>query len=650
MNFEHREKKKKKKSLKEKSYLYPSYSASHMWQDISGNSLANSCLHRLDDCFQNGSSSISPQLMQNRAVTTTLEGSPQTQRHSSPPVGNAQFFAGVDSDKFDVSGEQQRIRNSYKNFLNMDRVMPWMSSVDSLSFPSSSSQQSPRPPSPPNSLGLGGQFTLSSNSIQSPGTVNSHYHQNSQQQMFSNYNRLDEFKYLDKVNFFAERNPQLGLNNIFNTSPVKSDTSTATPSSMRSIINDGFFNGYQDDRKSSIQSYFSSGLSNSHGYGLSISGGSSINSNVNSISFGSSTGNLSLAGMDNYRFDDVPPLSFSCLDKSRNEAYYTQASNLLKILSPSWILCIDIAAILLTNTDNKMALSNIGPKLSCFARDALRQIKQKKLSRFIKEHSNFFDIRRPSPTHSALYVTLKFPLPSVVQQFLPSIVQLRKYEQERTQMNNQLRSMSEFSENDLEHSQNIGYITPVAAVQEERPNTASKGTTNPCILQENADKKVGCASVSNKHQLDKNSSQNKGNDDKICVNDQIPNSVKSYQAYECWMCVREFANVLIHQPTHTMELREIGVLMSQKAKIQAKRNSSKKNYKSFLSSYPKLFRIFGKDDNHSIQWIGSSQDFIKLNSIKYQPSQSDDELFNVPTLNQSHLQFLFNLNNCSISL
>lgn len=619
-----------------------------MWQDISSKSLANSCLHRLDDCFDNGNSSVSQQFRRG-SVTTALEGSPQMQRESSP-FKSAQLYPERASDKFDAPGDQQRIHNSYKNFLNMDRVMPWMSSVDPLGFPSSS-QQSPHPPSPSKSLGLNNQFALNSSSSQSPGTANSQYQnsqQHQQQQMFSNYNRVDEFKYLDKVNFFTERHPQLGLNNIFNTSPVKSDTSTATPSSMRSIINEGFFNSYQDDRKSSIQSYFSSGLSNNHGYNLSISGGSSIHSNVNSISLpSSSTGNLSVGGMEQCRWEDVPPLSFSCLDKNRNEAYYTQVGNLLKILSPSWILCIDIAAILLTNTDNKMALSNIGPKLSCFARDALRQIKQKKLSRFIKEHSNFFDIRRPSPTHSALYVTLKFPLPNVVQQFLPSIVQLRKYELERTQMNNHLRSMSDFSENDLEHSQNISSTASVA-MQEERPNAASKAT-GPCILQKDTDDKLECVSVSNKQELDKSSSQNES-DEKIFTNDQIPSSVKSYQAYECWLCVREFANVLIHQPTHTMELREIGVLMSQKARIQAKRNSSKKNYKSFLLSYPKLFRILGKDDNHSIQWIGSSQDFVKLNSIKYQPPQSDDELFNVPTLNQSHLQFLFNLNNCSISL
>ncbi|KAJ1607559.1 hypothetical protein OIY81_1490 [Cryptosporidium canis] len=618
-----------------------------MWQDTSINSFANSCLNRLEDCFHHESSTVSPQLMQSCIAPGDSEEGSHVQRRG-PPMCNLQLYAERSTDNSSMSIDQQRVHNSYRNFLNMDRVMPWMSSADSLTFPPSSSQQPSRPPSPPNNLILNSQFTINSSSIQSPNM--STPFQNSQQQpIFSNFNRVDDFKCLDKMSLFTEHHhPQLGLNGIFNTSPVKSDTSTATPSSMRSIINEGFFNSYQDDRKSSIPSYFSSGVSSSHGYGLGIAGGSNMSSNLSSMAFNTSNGNLNFGGMEHYRMGDVPPLSFSCLDKNRNEAYYTQASNLLKILSPSWILCIDIAAILLTNTDNKMALSNIGPKLSCFARDALRQIKQKKLSRFIKEHSNFFDIRRPSPTHSALYVTLKFPLPNVIQQFLPSIVQLRKYELERTQMNNHLRVMNEVSENDLEQSQNVNSALSTV-MQEEKLNTASKGT-NACLLSENTDNKLECTSVSNKQQLENSSNQKKSDSERICANDQIPSSVKSYQAYECWLCVREFANVLIHQPTHTMELREIGVLMSQKAKIQAKRNSSKKNYKSFLLSYPKLFRIFGKDDNHSIQWIGSNQDFIKLNSIKFQPAQSDEELFNVPTLNQSHLQFLFNLNNCSVSL
>ncbi|OII73564.1 uncharacterized protein cubi_03362 [Cryptosporidium ubiquitum] len=622
-----------------------------MWQNISNNSFTNSCLHRLDDYFHHGSSPGSPQIIQSDTIQSDF-GANALNKTCSFPI-NTQFYPGRDIDYINAPRDQERIHNSYKSFLNMDRVMPWMSTIESFNLPNNN-QLSSRPHSPPNIMNQSHQFSLNSSSSQNPSlnstpNANNQY-QNPQQQIIQNYSRVDDFKHLDKINLFTERHTQFGLNNVFNTSPVKSDTSTATPSSMRSIINDGFFNNYQDDRKSSIQSYFSSGGSNHHGYGLSIGGGNNngISCNGNNVAFTSNLGGLSYGIMEHYRSGDVPPLSFSCFDKNRNEAYYTQASNLLKILSPSWILCIDIAAILLTNTDNKMALSNIGPKLSCFARDALRQIKQKKLSRFIKEHSNFFDIRRPSPTHSALYVTLKFPLPNIVQQFLPSIVQLRKYELERTQMNNHFQEMGEFSENDLEHSQNINSTASVL-LSEERVNATSKGG-NACNLSEDTDNKLECTSVSNKQQLEQNLTQKKNKEENFGVNDQIPSSVKSYQAYECWLCVREFANVLIHQPTHTMELREIGVLMSQKAKIQAKRNSSKKNYKSFLLSYPKLFRIFGKDDNHSIQWIGSSQDFIKLNSIKYHPSQSDDELFNVPTLNQSHLQFLFNLNNSSMSL
>ncbi|KAH8582037.1 uncharacterized protein ELE39_003196 [Cryptosporidium sp. chipmunk genotype I] len=624
-----------------------------MWQNVSSNSLKNSCLHRLDDYFRHEGSSSSPQVIQNGIIQSDLGGN-HLIKTCSTPIGNTQYCSERDIECINVPRDQERVLNSYKSFLNMDRVMPWMSSVDSFNLPNSNQQPS-HLSSPPNTLNPSHQFSLNSNSSQNPtlnssSYANNHYQNFQKQYNLQNNNRVDDFKYLEKINLFFERNPQLGLNNVFSTSPVKSDASTATPSSMRSIINDGFFNNYQDDRKSSIQSYFSSGASNHHGYGLGIGGNSTTNSsyNGNNTAYTTSLGGISFGGMEHYRLGDVPPLSFSCLDKNRNEAYYTQASNLLKILSPSWILCIDIAAILLTNTDNKMALSNIGPKLSCFARDALRQIKQKKLSRFIKEHSNFFDIRRPSPSHSALYVTLKFPLPNIVQQFLPSIVQLRKYELERNQMSNHFQTVSEFSENDLEQPQSMKSTASVV-MSEERVNTTSK-EGNVCNLSEDTDNKVVCTSVSNKQQLGQNSTQKKNGEEKNCVNDHIPSSVKSYQAYECWLCVREFANVLIHQPTHTMELREIGVLMSQKAKIQAKRNSSKKNYKSFLLSYPKLFRIFGKDDNHSIQWIGSSQDFIKLNSIKYQPSQSDDELFNIPTLNQSHLQFLFNLNNCSMSL
>lgn len=625
----------------------------HMWHNVSNNSLANSCLHRLDDYFRHESSSSSSQLIQNGIIQSNLGGNHLIKTCSSP-IGNSQYYPGKDMECINAPRDQERVLNSYKSFLNMDRVMPWMLNIDSFNLPNSNQQ--PCSPSPPNNMNPGHQFGLNSNPCQNPNMnsstyVNNQYQNSQQQHSLHNHNRIDDLKYMEKINLFAERNPQLGLNNVFSASPVKSDTSTATPSSMRSIINDGFFNNYQDDRKSSIQSYFSSGTSNHHGYGLNLNGGNSTASsgyNGNNNIFTTGLGGTNFGGMEHYRLGDVPPLSFGYLDKNRNEAYYTQASNLLKILSPSWILCIDIAAILLTNTDNKMALSNIGPKLSCFARDALRQIKQKKLSRFIKEHSNFFDIRRPSPSHSALYVTLKFPLPNIVQQFLPSIVQLRKYELERNQMNNNIQAMNEFSENDLEQSQNVN-STATVVMSEERVNTTSK-EGSACKLSEDTDNKVECTSISNKQQFDQNSTQRKNLEEKNCINDQIPSSVKSYQAYECWLCVREFANVLIHQPTHTMELREIGVLMSQKAKIQAKRNSSKKNYKSFLLSYPKLFRIFGKDDNHSIQWIGSSQDFIKLNSIKYQPSQSDDELFNIPTLNQSHLQFLFNLNNSSMSL
>ncbi|OII77080.1 hypothetical protein cand_022070 [Cryptosporidium andersoni] len=363
--------------------------------------------------------------------------------------------------------------------------------------------------------------------------------------------------------------------NIFSTSPTKSDVSTAAPSAGRSPTCGASINR---DNLSSRTSLLSSSRASYY---------------------------------DSYS-REVPPLPYKCFDNNQiNECNLVQINNLIKALSPAWVLCIDVASILLTNTDNKMALSNIGPKLSWFARDALRQIKQKKLSRFIRDYNTLFDIRRPSPSHSALYVTLKFPLPGIVEQFLPIVIQLRKAENEKEQtINNNL-------------------------------NYWSNGED----IREKSDSNFSDIKMENKSSIPKR--KNAETDDSIRIYEEIPNTVKSQQAYECWLCVREFATVLLHQPTQTMELREIGVLMSQKAKIQAKRNSAKKNYKSFLLSYPNLFRIFGKDDNHSIQWIGTYQDFIKLNSIKYVPPQTDEELFNIPTLNQSHTQFLFGLNNDS---
>ncbi|KAF7458270.1 hypothetical protein HWI79_1179 [Cryptosporidium felis] len=610
-----------------------------MWQNISSHTFATSCLHRIDDCFSHDSSTTSPKLLHSGMIQNDLPSNLRTQSSISPR--NLAFQTAREMDSQSASIEHERLHNTYKSFLNMDRVMPWMSNVDLFPFSGNSPQQSNAIIDLQNHQNL--PYFQSLQSSQNHSSHNSTIlHQNSP--LFQSSDQSEESKYFDRINLFPDQHSHMGMSGVFNTSPVKSDASTATPTSMRSIINDNFFS-YQDERKLNI-GYFSSGINNgvlscvnTSNLSTGVTGCSGNNIDyfhINNNGVMGNTTNLSFVGVEHYRLGDVPPLSFSCFDKNRNEAYCAQASNLLKILSPSWILCIDIAAILLTNTDNKMALSNIGPKLSCFARDALRQIKQKKLSRFIKEHGNFFDIRRPSPTHSALYVTLKFPLPSVIQQFLPSIVQLRKYESERNQINNRMRTMNEFSESNIESSKGSNF---------------EKTETTPEVLQSVATSRSGkldlvsekkeSGELQGEQKLENDSNETIENDDS---QDNVPSSVDSYQAYECWLCVREFANVIVSQPTHTMELREIGVLMSQKAKIQAKRNSSKKNYKSFLLSYPKLFRIFGKDDNHSIQWIGSNQDFVKLNSIKYQPSQSEDELLNVTSFNQSHSQFLFSLN------
>ncbi|KAH8740689.1 hypothetical protein FG386_002651 [Cryptosporidium ryanae] len=565
-----------------------------MWEGISESQFVSSCLSRFDDCL-NQETSSSPEFIQRKKldlnkINTKSNGLNLNWNNHSVLNTNCETISNTrkgylknnSSKRTDFqynvvrtnnfNGSKQKLHNNYKQFLNMDRVMPWTSNVESF-------QQS--------------YFDRNRCNLKNDNdnNMNNNYFYN-----LNNNHYRNKFRNNSNKIFCEGRNTicsNIGSGNI-NTSPVKSDISTSTSLTSNSSLNE------------------------------------------KSIKLDGSNDILSDKLIEYNNYEHIPPLEFGLFsDDKTDENYYYQVNNLFSILSPSWILCIDIAAVLLTNTDNKMALSNIGPKLSFLSRDALRQIKQKKLSRFIKEHSSFFDIRRPSPDHSALYVTLKFPLPSIMQQFLPKIAELRKYESEQNQYNIFQSSGYYIKNNDINSY----------SLQNELEQAFCD---NSCLNKKKLINEYDCSNLSNEFIVVKNS--NKPSFKITQVYEEIPTVVRSFQIFECWLCVREFANVLIHQPTHTMELREIGVLMSQKARIQAKRNSSKKNYKSFLLCYPKLFRIFGKDDNHSIQWIGSHQDFIKLGSIKFQPPQTDDELFNIPTLNESHSQFLFNLNNCSVSL
>ncbi|KAH7649878.1 hypothetical protein FG379_001722 [Cryptosporidium bovis] len=561
-----------------------------MWEEISEGQFVSSCLNRFDDCLTHETSS-SPRSVQDEKINTN-RGSVNSDilnvdwsnysvlNHNSEVIPRKGYlsrnnknvnFQDEVGNSSDFNTNKVKLHSTYKHFLNMDRVMPWISNID---YP--------------------------------------------QKNYLNKYNFKNDKNYYRNDNYVCNLNSNGCKNDYFNDS--------------RKILNENRNTFYGNIRNSNLNT--TSPVKSD----ISTSTSSTLNPSFNEKNMITYDGNGNILGdnaVEYNNYEQVPPLVLNAFNNEKKEEnYYYLANNLFNVLSPSWILCIDIAAVLLTNTDNKMALSNIGPKLSFISRDALRQIKQKKLSRFIKEHSSFFDIRRPSPNHSALYVTLKFPLPSIMQQFLPKITELRKYESERNQYN--IFQSSGYYLKNMDINSNY-------SLQNELEKAFCDKS---CLNKKKLNNEYDLSSASNEFVVTSNKSSFKITQ----IYNEIPTVVRSFQMYECWLCVREFATVLVHQPTHTMELREIGVLMSQKARIQAKRNSSKKNYKSFLLCYPKLFRIFGKDDNHSIQWIGSHQDFIKLSSIKYQPPQTDDELFNIPTLNESHSQFLFNLNNCSVSL